>query len=97
MTEAADQRRNAFRNRINDRFTQRRRTAETDLYTYSYEQAHDLMRRRDVFDLSKESQKDRDRYGESDFGKHCLLGRRLLEHGVILSNWPAPRILIQSL
>ena len=82
MTEAADQRRNAFRNRINGRFTQRRRTAETDLYTYSYEQAHDLMRRRDVFDLSKESQKDRDRYGESDFGKHCLLGRRLLEHGV---------------
>ena len=40
------------------------------------------MRRRDVFDLAKEPAKEHDRYGKTDFGQHCLLARRLLEHGV---------------
>jgi len=82
LTEDGDQQRNIFRKKINDRFAQRRRTAETDLYTYSYEQAQDLMRRREVFDLAKEPAKEHDRYGKSDLGQHCLLARRLLEHGV---------------
>ena len=82
MTEQIDGQRNAFRAKVNDRFASRRRTAETDLYTYSFQQAQDLMRRRDVFDLTKEPQKEQERYGESEFGKHCLLARRLLEHGV---------------
>lgn len=82
LQEAVDQQRNAFRRKVNDRFAGRRRTAETDLYTYSFEQAQDLMRQRDVFDLSKEPEKDHERYGDFDFGRHCLLARRLLEHGV---------------
>ena len=82
LNDQTDQSRNAFRKRMNDRFLQRRRTAETDLYTYSYEQALDLMRRRDVFDLSKEPAKEQERYGDTDLGKHCLLARRLLERGV---------------
>ena len=36
----------------------------------------------DVFDLSKEPQKEQDRYGKHDFGRHCLLARRLLESDV---------------
>ena len=52
------------------------------MYTYSYEQAQDLMAKRDVFDLAKEPEKDHERYGKFDLGKHCLLARRLLEHGV---------------
>jgi hypothetical protein len=82
LTEDVDQQRNTFRQKMNDRFAQRRRTAETDLYTYSYEQAEDLMRRRDVFDLSKEPAKEHQRYGKTDLGQHCLLARRLLDHGV---------------
>ncbi len=74
--------RNAFRDRVNDRFAQRRRTAETDAYSYSYEQALQLMERKDVFDVTKEPAKDLERYGTHDFGRHCLLARRLLEHGV---------------
>lgn len=76
------QQRDAFRRRINERFSKRRRTALTDLYTYSYEQARKLMARRDVFDVTKESAKDQARYGDHDFGRHCLLARRLIEHGV---------------
>ncbi len=60
----------------------RRRTAMTDAYTANYEQALELMKRREVFDLSKESKKDHDRYGSHDFGRHCLLARRLLERGI---------------
>ena len=35
-----------------------------------------------VFDISKEWPKYRDRYGDSDFGRGCLLARRLVEAGV---------------
>ncbi|HUG93861.1 MAG TPA: DUF1501 domain-containing protein [Planctomycetaceae bacterium] len=82
LTETADDTRNAFRQKVNDRFATRRRTAETDAYTYNYEQAQQLMRRRDVFDLSKEADSEHDRYGRHDLGKHTLLARRLLEHGI---------------
>lgn len=78
----ADQRRNALRGRLSDRFSQRRRTAETDAYTHTYEQAEQLMARQDVFDVSREPAQDQERYGQHDFGRHCLQARRLLEHGV---------------
>ena len=82
LSEEADQRRNELRRRMNDLFANRRRTAMTDAYTASYEQALDLMHRREVFDVTKESKKDQDRYGSHDFGRHCLLARRLLERGI---------------
>jgi uncharacterized protein (DUF1501 family) len=73
--------RQAMRMHLNDRFARRRRTAETEAYTTTYEQAQKLMSRRDVFDVAKEPAKDLDRYGTHDFGRHCLLARRLLEGG----------------
>src|SRR5260370_29741572 len=39
------------------------------------------MRQRDLFDSSKEPPGVRDRYGRHDFGRHCLMARRLLEGG----------------
>ena len=82
VTEAGEQKQNQFRQLANDRFALRRRTAETDAYVQSFEQAQELMRQRDVFDLSKESDKDRERYGKTQFGEHCLLARRLVEKGI---------------
>jgi Protein of unknown function (DUF1501) len=73
--------RQAMRMHANDRFARRRRTAETEAYTTTYDQARKLMSRREVFDVSKEPAKDLDRYGTHDFGRHCLLARRLLEAG----------------
>ncbi len=78
----ADVRRHQLRQRVSDHFARRRRTAETEAYTYSYEQARQLMAQREVFDVSNEPQKDLDRYGTHDFGRHCLLARRLLEKGI---------------
>ena len=36
----------------------------------------------EVFDIAKESEKVRARYGDSDFGRGCLMARRLVEKGV---------------
>jgi hypothetical protein len=46
------------------------------------ERAYRLMRAKGVFDISKEWPKYQDRYGNSEFGKGCLLARRLVEAGV---------------
>jgi len=78
----SDLRRNQLRARFNGRFAGRRRTADTDAYTFSYDQAQDLLSQRKVFELERESEADQERYGTSEFGQHCLMARRLLEHGV---------------
>jgi hypothetical protein len=43
----------------------------------------------DTFDLGREPERLRDRYGRTRFGQSCLLGRRLIEHGVpfVQVNW----------
>lgn len=82
ISESSDQLRNSFRRMANDRFALMRRTAMTDAYTSSFEQAQELMKQREIFDVTKESQADQDRYGTHDFGRHCLLARRLLERGI---------------
>jgi uncharacterized protein (DUF1501 family) len=81
ISASGDLARHDLRRHLNDRFANRRRTAETEAYTTTYEQALQLMERREVFDVSKESTRDQDRYGSHDFGRHCLLARRLLEAG----------------
>lgn len=82
LSDQAELRRHEFRRRVNEQFLTRQRTAITDAYTYSYEQALRLMERRDVFDVAKEPATDLERYGNNDFGRQCLLARRLLENGV---------------
>lgn len=82
ITDEADMRRNGIRQRANERFLQRRRTAETEAYNFSFSQARELLSNRHVFEVSRESAGDQARYGTSQFGRHCLLARRLLEHGV---------------
>lgn len=82
VTPDAETRRHEFRRKINEQFLNQRRSAVTDAYTHSYEQALRLMERRDVFDVSKETTTAQERYGTSELGRQCLMARRLLEHGV---------------
>jgi hypothetical protein len=44
---------------------------------------------RQMFDLAREPAEVQDRYGRTRFGRSCLLGRRLIEHGVpfVQVNW----------
>ncbi len=51
----------------------------------SFQQAFRMVtssKAREAFDLSKESEKVRDRYGRRTMGQSCLLARRLVERGV---------------
>jgi uncharacterized protein (DUF1501 family) len=82
LSEASFARRNQLRHALNDHFSSSRRTSATEAYTYSYEQAFHLMEKRAVFDAADEPPKVAERYGAHDFGRHCLLARRLLERGV---------------
>ncbi|QVL34159.1 DUF1501 domain-containing protein [Telmatocola sphagniphila] len=82
LTHDADASRESLRQMLNDKFAKSRRSAQTDAYASSYEQAAKVVARADVFDASKEDPKVAERYGKHDFGRHMLLARRLLEHGV---------------
>jgi Protein of unknown function (DUF1501) len=67
-------------------------TAKYDLDSY-YDKALGLIlsgRARDAFDLKKEPDAMRDRYGRNTFGQSCLLARRLIEAGtrVVEVIWP---------
>jgi hypothetical protein len=82
ISDAADARRRAFRNRAEQRFVKGRRTADSEGYNYSFEMAEQLMKRQDLFDESKNSPRDVERYGKHKFGRHMLLARKLLDAGV---------------
>lgn len=82
VSEEAEKRRHEIRRKINEQFLNQRRSAITDAYTHSYEQALRLMERREVFDVSKEPDTAKQCYGNSDLGRQCLMARRLLESGV---------------
>src|SRR5262245_42190341 len=82
LTETADSQRTAFLTRANERFATGRRTADTEAYTHTFTQAQQVMARQSLFDIRREPASLRDRYGNHDFGRHCLLARRLLEAGV---------------
>jgi len=79
---AAAKTRDQIRQLTNRRFLERRVPRSIQSYADSYRKADALMRRREVFDLQRESAADRERYGDHHFGRNCLLARRLLEAGV---------------
>src|SRR5262249_50056115 len=70
LTQAADRQRNALRDHLNHRFAAHHRSAQTEAYTESYEQAAQLMRQGGIFDITQEPTRVRDRYGSHDFGRH---------------------------
>ena len=60
-------------------------TEDADILDSNFQAAFRMMtseQARDAFDLTKESQEMRDRYGMTRFGQCCLLARRLVESGV---------------
>ena len=51
----SDAAREAFRKKLNDRFAKSRKSAATDAYAESFEQAERVVKQGDVFDIEKES------------------------------------------
>ena len=80
--ELSDQqffRRRDFRDQLNQQFTSRRFKALVDSYDASFNQAAQLMARKELFET--QSKKELNRYGRHDFGRYCLMARTLLEEG----------------
>lgn len=82
MTAQDDDERNDLRKLLDKTYAKDRRPELTEANSYAYEMAAQLQKKIELFDLSKLPQKDQDRYGTRDLGRHMLLARRLLEAGV---------------
>lgn len=69
---------------MNSGFAAKYDTKEARAYASMYDEAVTLMKSKDLeaFDLTKEEDETRDRYGRNRFGQACLLARRLVENGV---------------
>ncbi len=78
VAEAVDRVRRA----ADQRFRDGRDPRPIRSYATTFDQAQALMQRREIFDVSKESLADHERYGNHEFGQQCLLARRLLQSGV---------------
>ena len=82
LSADSDRRRRELRAKLSGRFAQGRRQVETEAYNSSYDQAAALIARRDIFDFGTIPDADHERYGRHDFGRHCLMARKLIESGV---------------
>jgi len=88
------QRRGSLLQKVNDAMPEIEKAVENYALDSYYQKAFDLIlsgRARDAFDLSKEDDKMRDRYGRHTFGQGCLMARRLIEAGTkfVQMNWPS--------
>ncbi|HCA50939.1 MAG TPA: DUF1501 domain-containing protein [Planctomycetaceae bacterium] len=83
--EARLNRRRRLRDIVEDTVKEFENSENADLLGSNFEAAFRLMtspEAREAFDLSKEPEKVRQRYGMNRFGQCCLLSRRLIEAGV---------------
>lgn len=79
------QRRRELRQVVDDAVRDFEASPNASLMDTNFSSAYRLMtstRAREAFDLTREPQKVRDRYGMTRFGQCCLLARRLVEAGV---------------
>ena len=84
LTQANFERRLALADRIDHDFKQRYAGRQIEAYDRMYADAVRLMGSGDLaaFDIAREDDKTRERYGRSRLGQGCLLARRLVESGV---------------
>ena len=84
VNESAFHERLSMVEKFNKRFQESYNVKQVRAYSDAYEHAIKLMKSQDLaaFDLSLESDKTRESYGEDAFGKGCLLARRLIERDV---------------
>ncbi len=82
INEQEDRDRRELRAMLDRRYAANRRPQSTDANSSVYDMAAQLQRNAALFDSSTLPARDVERYGRHEFGRHMLLGRRLLEAGV---------------
>src|ERR1041384_1365418 len=83
--EARLERRRSLRQIVDEQVKSFEATESAKLMDANFASAYRLMtsvKAREAFDLTKEPEKVRERYGMTRFGQSCLLARRLIEAGV---------------
>ena len=82
ISSAADLARQELRKKFNRQFANRRRRAFEEANSHVYDVAQTLMKHVELFDENRLPERDRQRYGTHDLGRHTLLARNLIEAGV---------------
>jgi len=82
LLEEDDIARNDLRRLIDLEYARERTPAAVEANAHVYAMAEQLQKHRNLFDESTFSPKDVERYGKHDLGRHLLMGRRMIEHGV---------------
>lgn len=78
-------RRRKLRDAVDESVSYLEKSEDAKLLDTNFEQAYRLIsstEARDAFDLSKENDELRQKYGTNKFGQSCLMARRLIENGV---------------
>ena len=82
MEPARELRRHDLRSFVEDGFVETTKSEVGKMHREAYEAARRLQKGREAFKIDDEWEKCRDLYGDSQFGKRCLLARKLVESGV---------------
>jgi hypothetical protein len=82
FTTSQHHEREGLRRWLSERFDRERSAPQVKGYNSTYARVQGLMQSDALFDLEREPQAMRQRYGPTEFGQHALIARRLLEAGV---------------
>jgi hypothetical protein len=82
LAPKADERRSHLLRFMESEFEKEHRAEPFESHRLGKEKAMRLGRVRHVFEVTKEWAIDRERYGDTEFGKRCVLARKLIETGV---------------
>lgn len=80
--EAVERKRHELRSFVDSQFLEATKSYVGQMHREAYEAARRLQKARQAFNIDNEWPKYRALYGDSEFGKRCLMARRLIEAGV---------------
>ncbi len=82
LEPAVEERRNALRQFVEDQYAVRHRAETARMHREAYDSARRLQSALATFKIDEQWQKYEPLYGDSFFGRNCLLARQLVEAGV---------------
>ncbi|MFM2097254.1 MAG: hypothetical protein RIS70_4378 [Planctomycetota bacterium] len=82
VSEQDLQERTALRDQFDQHYAKTRDRRAVDANRFVFRMGQELMNRQSLFDPSRNSPRDVERYGSHDLGRHLLLARHMLEAGV---------------
>jgi hypothetical protein len=82
MDPARELKRHELRAFLEDRYAASHPSEVARMHREAYEAARRLQNVREAFQIDEEWEQCRELYGDSAFGRRCMLARRLVEHGV---------------